>query len=359
MGRPRMNVALPPYASSFPDRHGKTRIRLRRQGWVSVYLHSAPGTAEFTESYHRWLIEGKREVGADRAKPGSFDDLIARFYKSAEFSQIKPQTQRIYRGELERFRKTYGERAVATMTARHITGLMGKMAETPSAANNLKKRLGQIFDFAIVMGMRTDNPARVIRGIRTKAGGYKTWQEEQIAAYEARWALGTMQRLAFDLALYTAQRKSDVHRLGPQHDKGGVLDFTQVKTGKDMKIPIHPKLAESIAATKAGQGAYVTTTYGKPFSRNGIGNWFRSACDEAGLQGYSMHGLRKASARRLAELGLSNQLIKSITGHTTDAEVSRYTRDVEQAALAVTAMRLSNPDKTVLSNQSENDANQG
>lgn len=190
------------------------------------------------------------------------------------------------------------------------------------------------------MGMRSDNPARVVRGVKSRTGGYQTWQEEQIQAFQARWPVGTQERLAFDLALYTGQRKSDVCRMGPQHVEKGRIRITQVKTSKDLRIPIHPDLAKSIAATPSGHLAYIVTRMGVPRTRNGFGNWFGDACRASGLQGYTMHGLRKACARRLAELGLSNQLIKSITGHSSDAEVARYTRDAEQVRLADTAMGL-------------------
>lgn len=42
--------------------------------------------------------------------------------------------------------------------------------------------------------------------------------------------------------------------------------------------------------------------------------------------------------RRLAELGLSHQVIKSITGHETDKEIERYSKSAEQTRLADQAM---------------------
>ena len=48
-------------------------------------------------------------------------------------------------------------------------------------------------------------------------------------------------------------------------------------------------------------------------------------CDAAGCHGVSAHGLRKACARRLAEIGCSALQIAAITGHATLKEVSRYT----------------------------------
>ena len=125
MGRPRtVNTALPRYCSAFKDRHGKTRVRFRRTGWATRYAQHEPGTPEFTQEFHEWQASGKIKTGADRIEPGSWDDLITRFYASPDFKKKAAETQRSYRGELERFRATYGGRKVATMTARHIDQLM-------------------------------------------------------------------------------------------------------------------------------------------------------------------------------------------------------------------------------------------
>ena len=58
------------------------------------------------------------------------------------------------------------------------------------------------------------------------------WTEEDIAAFEARHPIGSKARLAFALALYTAQRRAEIVRLGWQHVRGGVIHFRQRKTGK-------------------------------------------------------------------------------------------------------------------------------
>ena len=84
--------------------------------------------------------------------------------------------------------------------------------------------------------------------------------------------------------------------------------------------------------------AFITTERGALFSTKSFGMWFRKQTVKAGLDGYTMHGLRKAASRRMAEIGLSNQEIKAITGHVTDSEVARYTREAEQALLARRAM---------------------
>lgn len=355
MGRPRMNTTLPRYASAFKDRHGKERVRLRRTGWNTLYTASEPGTPEFTEEYRAWEQGGRIEVGKGRDAPGTFGDLIVRFYRSPMFTDLKQSTQNTYRGELERFRSKYGTRRVSTMTARNVAKLMETMEDRKTAANNLKKRLSQLFDYAILLGLRKDNPAKPVRAFRIRGGGFKTWQEEQIATFEAAYPIGTRERLAFDLALYTAQRRSEICMMGPQHTERGKIRVRQLKTDKTLMIPIHPKLALSIAGCKTGHLAFIVSERGAAYTKESFGAWFGDACSAIGIEGYRLHGLRKAASRRMAELGLSNQLIKSITGHSSDSEVARYTRDAEQERMADMAMEiLANRENPDLANRVEN-----
>jgi integrase len=82
------------------------------------------------------------------------------------------------------------------------------------------------------------------------------------------------------------------------------------------------------------------TWVGKPFTVAGFGNWLRKCCNEAGLpNGLSAHGLRKAAARRLADIGCSAHEIAAITGHATLSEVQRYTKLADRKRLAQQAMK--------------------
>ena len=52
----------------------------------------------------------------------------------------------------------------------------------------------------------------------------------------------------------------------------------------------------------------------------------------------SAHGLRKATARRLAEIGCSANQI-TITGHASLSEVQRYTKAADRKRMAREAMK--------------------
>ena len=81
------------------------------------------------------------------------------------------------------------------------------------------------------------------------------------------------------------------------------------------------------------------TSHGHPFTDAGFGNWFREACQAAGLPARCpFHGLRKAACRRGAEADWTVKQIAAWSGHKTLKEVERYTRDADQKKLAEAAM---------------------
>jgi integrase len=165
-----------------------------------------------------------------------------------------------------------------------------------------------------------------------------TWTESEISQFELRWPIGTKQRLAFDLLLYTGQRGSDVARIA-RPAAGEKIRVVQQKTGAPLTITVHPELRRSFEACTSGHLAAIVTAHGAPFSIKGFGQFMSDAIRKAGLPPYcKAHGLRKAAARRLAEAGCSAHEIMAVTGHKTLSEVERYTRAAEQERLNAAAM---------------------
>jgi len=335
--------ALPRYVSEFVAREGKVRVRFRKTGRATYYPKAALGTDAFALEYQAWLRGEKMEkteARAERVPPGTFDDLISRYYRSPAWLGIEaPLTRKTYFNTIENFRKDHGDRLVADLRVGDIDKLLGKKADTPSAANNLRKRLNQLLTYAVRIGMRSDNPVAFTKGFKKTGNGYYSWTEDDIEQYEKRWALGTKQHLALALMLYTGFRRSDAVRVGRPHIIDGGFVLTTQKTDDELAIPLHPKLVEAITAMKViGTTTFLVTEYGRPFTAAGFGGWFREQCDKAGLPHCTAHGLRKAMGRRLAEVGLSNTQIKAVGGWKSDAVVAIYTRGAEQKRLASDAM---------------------
>jgi len=327
-----------PFVQRFIDRHGRLRFYFRKPGHKRIALPGPYGGAEFLAAYQAASEGAPLEVGASRTIPGTMNDLIVRFYKSPGFTSLRASTARVYRNIIERFRNEHGHKSVAGMQARHVRAIIAAKATTPDAANRLLGMISMLMDHAVAEEMRPDNPAFGIKRLRHKSGGFATWGEDDIAAFRAHWPLGSRERLALELALGTGQRRGDLVRLGWQHVASGVITVKQSKTGAMVAVPILPDLRAAFDLLSRDRLTFIATSAGAPYTPAGLGNWFREAVRAAGLSDeLSLHGLRKAAARRLAEAGCTTHEIASITGHKTLSEIERYTREAEKARLAKAA----------------------
>jgi integrase len=335
----RTKSGLPKHCSWNYDRHGKRRVRFRKDGF-STYLTGTPWSEDFMREYAAALDGVKAQttsnVGAVRTTPGSFNALCVSYYRSPEFRGLKASTQTVYRNIIERFRKGRGDKPLARLNRAHIKDAIGARADTPEAANNLLRVLRMMLNYAVSIDMIPSNPAAGVKGYRSKGDGFHTWSEAEIAQFEAKHPIGTMPRLALVLLLYTMQRRGDVVRMGWQHVKKDAIVLRQEKTDTPLLIPIHPELARALALAPRTDMKFL------PFkSSASFGNWFRNQCKLAGLPPQcSAHGLRKAGATRLANAGCSSDLIKAMTGHKTLAMVARYTKDADQQRLARQALDM-------------------
>lgn len=336
----RSRSALPKYVTAARDRYKIVRLRFRK-GLFSTYLKSPFPSDAFEEEYQAALRSEKAahgEIGKARTKAGSMAALVMSYYASPEFKGTASSTQTTYRGICEKVREGHGERMVKDLRREHVKAIIGKMSATPAAANNYLRMLRILLRHAIDIEWVTRDPTLKIKGYSNKTGGFHTWTEAEIASYEARHPIGTKPRLAMALMLYTGQRRGDAVKLGWSAVSKNRISVRQEKTGTPLAIKMHASLIEALEMAPKDKGTFLLTSYGKPFTAAGFGNWFRERCDEAGLPHCSSHGLRKAAARRLAEAGNSANHIAAVTGHLSLKEVERYTRAADQEKMADAAV---------------------
>lgn len=331
-----MAVARLKFVHRYVDRHGRARYYLRRAGRKAIPLPGTPDDPAFLAAYTAALAADDPPPETRRA-PGSIAALIASYRHSAAFRQLSPRTQYVYGRVLDRVERDHGPKSVRTLEANHVRAIIAKRAATPAAANHVLRTMRALLSHAVEQGIRPDNPAREVKRLRERKAPMRTWTEPEIAAYEARWPIGTRQRLALALILYTGQRRSDVVRLGPQHVVGRSLVFRQQKTGAQIEIPIHADLQRIIAATPGGV-TFLITEGGAAYTSAGFSQQFKEWGQMAGLREFVPHGGRKASLRRLAEAGASAHEIMSVSGHRTLAEAQRYTLEADRRRLAVKAV---------------------
>lgn len=321
---------------------GHTYLSFRRGKGPRIRLPSDPTTAEFMNAYQAALT-GQPAPAArhaiTRAAPGSVAALISSYKSSAEYIALRSTSKLQYDHRLETMREDHGHRSVVGLTRERINvGILQPFADRPGSALDTLKKLRILIRHAINIGMLKYDPSLGIK--RPKLQRIRSWTDDEIATYRARWPLGSKQRLAFEMFACTGQRRSDVVRMTwPHITVDHKIRVVQQKTGRPLLIPLHRDLIAALAVAPRDHVSIITTEYGKPFTVDGFSQWMRDAITKAGLPlDCQPHGLRKATGRRLAEAGATAKMVMSILGHTTLAEAERYTEEADQAGLAEDAV---------------------
>lgn len=322
----------------------------RTRGGPRVRLPDEYGTPEFMAAYHA-ALKGEDAPKPVKAAKGTLRWLVDTYKRSLAFAELADSTRR-NRDRLLRaicdtkgvHGKMAGDMPLSAITVETIeTGMQRRVEGGPEAANAFLKTMRGLLDFGVRAKAIRTNPARDVEMLSGSPDGFHTWTVEEVEQFEARHPVGTKARLAMDLMLYTGLRKSDVVLVTHKHISAGVMTITPKKTqrtsGVTVTVRLHPRLVESIKAAPTGDSYLLVTTYNKPFTANGFGNWFRDRCDEAGVPG-SAHGLRKAGATRLAEEGATTQQLMAYFGWTTSKEAERYTKAADRRRLGLAASDL-------------------
>jgi hypothetical protein len=330
------------FTTLFVDRHGKERCRFRRKGFSCYLPH--PSAKGYREAYAKALQGFAPRAESTQRTVGA---LLTLFYASIGFKRSGAAWQKNRRQVLETFREEFGSDLVSDFEPQHIDLILAakmekrrvgkRMTGGTAAADRLRDQLLLLFRFAVKLKWIASNPVEQAEEIQHKGKGFHEWNEEEVAQFRAFWPLGTKPRLAMELVLWTGARRANAHRMAPP--RNGRIGDSAVKTGKAMDVQVAPLLAQAIEAMPVvGIETLLVTDYGKPFSVAGFGNWFADKCDQAGLPQCRLHGLRKALARRAADLEVSQQGLKALGQWSSDRDVATYVAGANRKRLAESAL---------------------
>lgn len=287
---------------------------------------------EFVAAYEAALLGAKSP--SSTAEAGTVAWLIEQYLGSLRFTDLSVSRKKTIRGELDWLREAAGKYHFARLDVRHVEALMGKKTG-PSAANTVKKNLSMLFNFAAKkLGYTGANPAKHADSRKENPDGYHTWTDAEVDRFLDRHGPGSKARLVLLLGLNTGMLRADLCRAGWQNVKAGRIAYRRAKTGVGADLPILPELAEELARLPADRMLFITQdNLDKPYIVGSLGNWFKDRCKEAGVPG-SLHGLRKAGATRLANVGATPDEIKAFLAHATNAQGATYTKTADRAKQA-------------------------
>jgi integrase len=345
------------YVQSYKHR-GHWRLRFRRPGYPGRDLPVPRGYRgdkstltnhpEVLAAYLAAMAEPVRPLkpGEERAPYGTVAWLVAEYLGSLDFLG-RPESVRIkHRKHCDDFRARRGELPVARARQVDMEKIFAKMIDTPAAANQWLDAMRDLFKYAIKRELLVVNPAIEIEKRASKnPGGRHTWELDEVAKFRAKFPIGTKARLAFELMVTLALRRSDAIRLGPGHVRNGRLQYIQHKMREHTPSPIDVAMpADLVAIIRQTSGTGIKTWlvdgHGKPFTEDAFSHWFADQVKKAGLgPRCTPHGLRKRWCTDRANEGKTPHEIMAVSGHMTLKEVDRYTRMADRARNADRAMQ--------------------
>lgn len=321
--------------------------RVRQDGKVYRY-HRATGARlpdEIPED-HLDFLEAylKAERGAQKppvrraAAPGSVAHAWGEFARSDAYRALSSA----YRDNIARHAREIIRRGgtvpLAQIRPRHIEADMNDLSQ-----NARRMRLKTWRALLAFHGL--DHATQVKAPRAAKSQRHARWDQPHLDVFRARWPIGTQQRLAFAIMLYTGCRISDAIRLGPGMLREGWICFDQKKTGGRVEIPLHAplpdfadhiahaELVKALAAIGDKHMTWIITAHGSSRSEKAASMWFSAACRAAGLTNGSRrtaHGLRVTCASGLADRGATTRQIGAWTGHESLAEIEGYTKAADK-----------------------------
>ena len=318
----------------------------RRRPGLRIRLRGDYGSPDFIASYNAALVGIAAPQKQTAAPQGTLGWLVDVYQMSSDWDRLskatKSQRGNIYKAMLK---KANYDIPLTDIDQAAIERGKEDRAKTPFAANDWLKAMHALFKWGKSARHVTADPTLGVKGFPHKTEGFHLWSEDEIARFEGYWPIGTRERLAFSIFLWTGLRRGDAVMLGRQHIREGLITIRTGKTGQQIEIPVLQELQRIMDATPQKGLTFIAKDDGSPMTKEGFGNWFRKACIAAGVSKGRAHGLRKASATNAAECGYTESELNAWYGWAEGSRQSAtYTRKANRRKLTQAAARkLSKP----------------
>jgi integrase len=332
-----MPQKLPPFLHRQITRHRRVVWYFRRGKGPRIRIRGEYGSAEFLASYEAALGPGAKPRKSQPA--GSFAWAVSLYRQSQMWAALSHATRRKREYILARIVRTHGDSPISAWKRGDIAAGRDKRAATPGAARDFVATLRSLFGWLVESGLVGTDPTAGVTVVKPKSGdGFPVWTEDDEAKFRARWPLGTRERVAFEVLRQTGLRRGDATAVGRPHVKNGIIRFTTEKTSERVAIAMSAVLTEAIAAGPCGDLTFIASPTGAPMAKESFGNFFRTACNAAGVT-KSAHGLRKAAATADAEHGWTDAELDAKYGWAGRRMASLYTRSANREKLSLTAAK--------------------
>jgi integrase len=326
----------PLYLHRQVTRHGKAVWYVRKGArGQKIRIRGEYGSDAFMAQYEA-AITGQPMPPPKGPRSGSLSWLIEQYRETSAWAELSPATRRQRENIFLTVIGRCGSEPYSAISPRDIEAGKDARRSTPSQARNYLDAMRGLFRWAKGKHLKYDPTDGIGNPKRPDTGGFAVWTEDDVAAYQAKWPLGTRERVWLDVLLYTGFRRGDAVRLGRQHIRDGIATLKTEKTGVEVAIPILPVLAATIAAGPCGDLAFICGEAGHPLTKESFGNLFRGACRAVGVT-KSAHGVRKIAATTAANNGATVAELEALFGWQGGQMAALYTKAADRRKLAKAA----------------------
>lgn len=323
---------LPPYVYI---RKGKPYFE--RRGWASARIFAEPGTPEFAIEYAQ-ILNGNRPAPTKN----TFNELVQSYMRSKRYTTKSPRTKADYSKVLDWVRDKLGSHDVRALRRPDV--IRARDANKGRFGNYIVQVLRIICEHAIDRGMITENPCKGVSMVKSTASGREAWPTDKIEAFRGKATGRTL--LIFELCLGTGQRIGDVLKMRWDAIENDGIAVVQSKTGARLWVPFTRQLRAVLASTKKVGLTICAQNDGRPTSYRGAADMVMKVRRSIGAEDYDLHGLRYSAAAELAAMGMDDDHIMAITGHSTKAMVVKYAGPARQRSRATKVQEERNKIRT-------------
>lgn len=325
---------------------GATRYRVRVKGRKKerITLPLGPDHPAFSEHYYA------ARSGLKLPKPeenhgigGSIGWMVSKYQahmaEQVKAGELSPSTQSYRVRHTDILRTEFGAYKIDMPTSK-LVDLRDTMIGRPGAADTFIKSVRALYLWGMERGHAKVDPTAGIRRLSKSPKGARPWSVVDLKTFRQYHKPGTMAHLYITLLMFTACRISDAVLLGRKNEtirRGEVwLEWQPEKAGSPhVSIPMAPQLLKATRSQVVQGEAYLLNAHGRPFaSKKALANRFAKWVTQAGLEGLSSHGVRKAAGALLADAGVSQHTIMAIHGHSEAQTSEIYTKAANRRHLA-------------------------
>ena len=207
------------------------------------------------------------------------------------------------------------------------------MEHGTGAAREVRKHVTKLFNWAVDRGLLAASP---VAGMRRPELGY-TPRERVLSMDELKavWAAADDMGYPFGpmvrLLILTAQRRAEVANL----ERGWLLPDQQAfevpashyKTDRPQVVPLSaPALAIVEALPKWNGGTFLLSTTAGKRPVSGFSKAKARLDRLSGVEGWTLHDLRRSAATHMARLGVAQEHIERVLGHAIEGVAGTYNR---------------------------------